>query len=159
MARMGVNRLHETPRPPPSAGRALRLAVILANSKIRVNENLRTMPVIEVILRACDPQRLAAPCNAACSDLPNTGASSVTAALVTIGGLLAARGKFAEERTKVLKDHPTAYLYEALGALTDANLMRQLRLCHIECSKFLKSPLDRLPNPQTCSSGGHFSLT
>jgi len=38
-------------------------------------------------------------------------------AAVTIGGLLSAKCKLAAERRKILKDHPTAYIYETLGGI------------------------------------------
>jgi hypothetical protein len=48
---------------------------------------------------------------------PITGVVSATGATVSIGGLLATQNKLAQERTKVLREHPTAYWYEAVGGL------------------------------------------
>jgi hypothetical protein len=45
------------------------------------------------------------------------GTLAWSGAAVTIGGLLSAKSKFAEERAKILKDHPTAYIYESLGGI------------------------------------------
>jgi hypothetical protein len=45
------------------------------------------------------------------------GTLTWSGAAMTIGGLLSAKSKLAEERTKVLKDHPTAYIYESLGGI------------------------------------------
>lgn len=36
---------------------------------------------------------------------------------VAIGGLIAAKSKFASERLKLLQEHPTAYIYEAAGGI------------------------------------------
>jgi len=38
---------------------------------------------------------------------------TVTGAVVSIGGLLASRGKYVSSRRKVLREHPTSYLYKA----------------------------------------------
>ena len=37
--------------------------------------------------------------------------------LVTIGGLISMKSKFAEERRNLLREHPTAYLYAASGGI------------------------------------------
>lgn len=48
---------------------------------------------------------------------PIAGVLSATEATVSIGGLLATKSKLAQERQKVLREHPTAYWYEAVGGL------------------------------------------
>jgi hypothetical protein len=52
-----------------------------------------------------------------CPQLPVAEAVSGLGGAATIGGLFSTKSKFAEERRKILKDHPIAYLYEASGRL------------------------------------------
>ncbi|MCU1337358.1 MAG: hypothetical protein JWO19_2939, partial [Bryobacterales bacterium] len=49
--------------------------------------------------------------------LPMVGVAGATGAAVTVGGLIATRGKFIAARRKVLREHPMAYLYEAAPGL------------------------------------------
>jgi len=44
-------------------------------------------------------------------------AVSLTGSVVALGGLFSTRSKLAEKRRGILKDHPSAYIYEALGGL------------------------------------------
>lgn len=48
---------------------------------------------------------------------PIAGVFSATDATVSIGGLLATQSRLARERQRVLREHPTAYWYEAVGGL------------------------------------------
>lgn len=45
------------------------------------------------------------------------GAASAVEGIISVGGLISAKSKWAEERKKILKEHPTAYLYEADGGV------------------------------------------
>jgi len=49
--------------------------------------------------------------------LPVPEALSAVSGVVSTGGLISAKSKWAEERRKILQEHPTAYLYEAAGGV------------------------------------------
>jgi hypothetical protein len=52
-----------------------------------------------------------------CPQLPVAETVSGLGGVVTIGGLFSTKSKFAEQRRKILQEHPIAYLYEASGGL------------------------------------------
>lgn len=49
------------------------------------------------------------------AQLPIPEAISTSAGAVSVGGLISLKSKWAEERRRILSEHPTAYLYEAVG--------------------------------------------
>jgi hypothetical protein len=76
--------------------------------KFNAKETIATREMILTILGAVG---MAAATGLAHS-LPLPEVATTSGGLVAIGGLVAAKSKFVKERRKILKEHPTAYIFE-----------------------------------------------
>jgi hypothetical protein len=81
--------------------------------KAKATQTLGTKEVLTTVVSAVGSVATALVAPA----FPIAAAASGVQGIVSVGGLLATKSKWVEERRKLLKDHATAYLYEAAGGL------------------------------------------